>query len=177
MTLSKPLHSQEEGEVGTEHIKDKDNLVLNCTLYGNGDSAWADVEFEANDSIYQLGKDPVDGLAFGWGSDEYDFNGNESTGWYASNKSLIDIHEFSGRGVSFGFEDKGHVQEGHWVSVDLLAEGGTSSTRNVIFSYMHTWSGTDIESISISIDGTVKVTLSDETKKWDSPVQDQLFEG
>jgi|GEM_PF-5579637 len=174
--MSKPMQSDDGGEVGTQHIKDKNNLNLSCTLFGDGVTAYADMDVEAEDSIFQLGKDPKDALGFGWDGDEYDYDGDSNNGWYASDKSLINIESYSGRGVSFGFKDKGHVQEGHWVSVDLLTEGGTTSTRNVIFSYMHTWSGTDIKSISIATDGTITVNLEDNTKKWDSPVQDQLFE-
>lgn len=174
--FSKRIEPKEDNQVGPNHISDKENLELDCTLIGNGSNAWADMQFEANDSIWELGKDPADGLAFGWDWDEYDFDGNSYNGWYASDTSLVDIRQYTGNGVSFSFKDKGHVQDGHWVSVDLLVEGGTPSTRNVIFSYMHTWDDTVLKSVSVSTSGIVKVTLEDQTDKWDSPVQDQLFE-
>lgn len=50
--MSKPMQSDDEGEVGTQHIKDKNNLNLSCTLFGDGVTAYADMDVEAEDSIF-----------------------------------------------------------------------------------------------------------------------------
>lgn len=173
------MPDEDDGTFDTQHISDSSNLVLDISMYEEttiaGSFLYADMHFEANDSIWQLGKNPMDAVGFSWDQDEYDFNGSGDE-WSASDESLIDKGSLTGGGVTFKFRDRGHVQEGHWISIPLAVEGGTPSTRNVICSYMHTYNQTEITDITINSQGDVQVTLTDSTAKWDTPVNKQMFE-
>jgi hypothetical protein len=143
------------------------------TLGNNDTHAWPFVTFYVDPGWLRNGEYPDDGVSFGWDSDEYDYD-NE---WWGS--AQADLRQYSGRGVAFGYNDAYGTMKNegeNWIQARIRSEGGTESTRNVIFSYLHTWESVEIQNISVGTSGVVTMTLSDETKKWNNPVQDQLTE-
>lgn len=165
---------------------EQDKLTFDCTLTkcGTGYDAniYANAYFEVDEGWLRDGEAPMDGVGFGWDVDEYDFNGDETSGWWVSEEkdgfgnTLVGLREFSGRGIAFEFRDNGHAKEGHWAEALLKIEGGTPDTRNVIYEYVHSYNDSKLKELGVATDGTITMTVEPYTAKWDDPVQDQIFE-
>lgn len=127
-----------------------------------------DVEYTFND-----GDPPFDPCALGWEAREYDYLKH-----YTSN--YTDYGHFNTRGAWFEYHDEAddcHCQKKNRnVGVKLRKEGGTPQSRRVIGSLWHTYHRTSIDSVGIGADGVVSVSLANETKKWDHPVQTYIDE-
>lgn len=169
--IKKPK-KEEDDEISGQKFE-QHHFNFDFTLGNNDTHAWPFVTFYVDPGWWRDGEYPVDGVSFGWDSDEYDYDEE----WWGSDPA--DLREYSGRGVAFEYDDAyGTIKEDgeNWVQARIRSEGGTESTRNVIFSYLHTWNSTTVESVSVGTDGVISMTLSNEDKKWDNPVQDQLTE-
>ena len=54
--------------------------------------------------------------------------------------------------------------------------GSTESDRQLRGTYWHTWNATEVDSVGISSGGAVSLTLINNDKKWDRPMQALLNE-
>lgn len=169
--------TQSSGDVSTQKFE-KHHLNYSATVsHQDGDDQYfAHFAFDVDDGWWRDGEYPDDGIGFGWDSDEFDFdntwNGN---GLATPNTDDIEIAQYSGRGVALSFGDSGDAKEDNRTTVAMRNEGGSEGTRNVFFSYMHTWNSVEVEKMTIGTDGVISVTLSDSTKQWDNPAQAQVF--
>jgi hypothetical protein len=171
-SITKTRPNENEDEISPQKFE-QDKLNFDFTLGNNDTYAWPFVTFYVEPGWLRDGANPDDGVSFGWDSDEYDYDDE----WWSSDPG--ELSQYSGRGVAFEYNDGyGTIKdEGeNYVQARIRSEGGTESTRNVIFSYLHTWASVTINDISVGTDGVISMTLSNENKKWDNPVQDQLTE-
>lgn len=130
------------------------------------------VTFHIDKGWLRSGEKPDDGVAFGWDSDEYDY----ANQWSGSKHA--DEAEYTGQGISFEYDDRFadmKTKGENWVQAKAQIEGGTPSTRNIIFSYWHAYSAQEA-SVGIDTDGVVTVNTNSVDEKWSNPVQDQIFE-
>lgn len=160
------------GDVGTEHVYPQDvDIWMTETVYS--DYVYVDCQFEV-EYDYNDGDQPYDPCALGWEEREYDYDN------YNYSSDYIDYGHFETTGAKFDYHDEAddcHCRKtDRYFGCRALKEDGTADTRRVIGSLWHTWSNVEITSVGISTDGIVSVSLSDETKKWDHPIQADIYE-
>lgn len=174
-TVTRRVRSNEEDDYSTQNFR-QSKFHMDMTLGYNEDYAYPFCSFTVEDGWGRDGEYPDDGLSFGWDSHEYDYAGDDNSGWWSGGDA--ELAQYSGRGIAYHFPDSGNAKDDdNWVQAKLQKSGGTANTRNVIFSYMHTYNATRLESVSVNTDGVVTVTLANQTYKWNDPAQTQVFEG
>lgn len=170
----KPDPSNEEDGVSTQQFG-RSTFHYYCSISHDldNDVAFPFFDFYVEEGWFNSGEYPLDGLAFGWDYDEYDYNNN----WWSGSDQAKYLTP-AGNGISLQYNDAigGMKDDDNWVQAEVKIEGGNVDTRNVIFSYMHTWKDTELKDVSVDSDGVVSVTVADSNYKWNAPVSHQLFE-
>ena len=155
---------------------EKSKFNFYAYLSHSHEDIWAaEIDFNVDKGWLRDGAHPDDGVGFGWDGDEFDFATDYGDGWSCNNEDIWNLAEFSGRGAAFNFRDAGHAKNFNYVFAYLRNEGGFIGTRNVIFSYVHTWWESRIKKTEINSDGTISITLTNQEKKWNNPAQEQIF--
>lgn len=158
--------------MGTEHVYPQDvKIWMTETVYSN--YVYVDCQFEV-EYDYNDGDAPYDPGALGWEEREYDYDNYQYTSDY------VDYGHFETNGVKFDYHDENddcHCRKtNRHFGCRATKEEGTASTRRVIGSLWHTWSDVEINSVGVSSDGLISVSLSNESKKWDHPIQADIYE-
>lgn len=176
ITGERHVPSEDDGGYSIQKFE-KDKLSFDASLaHKEDDIYYAGVHWSVEEGWLRNGEEPDDVIGFGWDEDEFDFaNDYAGDGFFTNDSDEIKRGRYSGRGVVVRYDDVGDAKELHSCSVAIKNEGGNAGERNVIFSYIHTWNNTTIDTASIDSDSVVSVTLANNSKKWEDPLQDQIF--
>lgn len=169
-------------DVGIRRAESSD-LTLAATVYSLADVSYAHGDWSVrNDTTdawndwSDLGKKPNDVVGIGWEHSDYDIKWNS---WSSDQYSTQQIATTNN--VAWQFDDYNaaieYVQSDPvdslfygWVDAELDPTNPLSE-RSIIVSYQHTWVGGSVSGISFDSSGSMSISASLETKKWDSPKQ------
>lgn len=170
---------QESGDLSTQKL-DKSHVTQSATLTLDRDTN----EYAADHSLrirmkngYYGGEKPYDFLSIGWDEHHYNYL-DYDTGF------RINRRRYDGNGIAFEYPDwkdypygAGEEEYYRYATAFMEAESGTTAgDRQVRFDYRHTWNDVTVESVSISSTGGLSVTLSNQKKGWQPPMQMYLNE-
>lgn len=178
---------QDSDGASTQKLQQADFSVSMTMTSINGSYPYVDFNWDITVD-YDLvnndgGEPPVDIAGMTWEPRDYDYDEYTYTGNATYNRETnykggkfeyydITCEEYNDAGASCPPDLGTTVTVEDYAGLRVKPDETEDAVdRKVFGDFWHTWSDVDVEGVSIDSAGTISVTLSNNDKKWDSPVE------